>query len=298
MLKKQLLWVVLASWSSYSYSESISPYYGQTGNAAAGGYTWDMNNILPLGVPGLDINTVIYRYTPYKTPEDAMKVHIQNENALGSGYIFRETDDWTGQPGGVEIRKAVPVIPGIPREAWGTGSVAVEGTGTVEDASVIYTYKADPCYDPQYSPNCPGYVTPMPDIPEVDVSSLYNVLDDENVNLDNETDLSLIEDTEDISEEDNNESEEDARRKIRLESAMSAIDNAILIAETQRISMMNAASNAALVSSSYYATIPGGAYKDSVVLNDKKLPENKKGLRNGLAQQLLHNKMIEAQYRK
>ena len=47
---------------SYSYSESITPYYGTTGNAASGGNTWSMDNVLPVP-PGLDINGVIYDMT-------------------------------------------------------------------------------------------------------------------------------------------------------------------------------------------------------------------------------------------
>ena len=50
------------------------------------------------------------------------------------------------------------------------------------------------------------------------------------------------------------------------------------------------------MNSYYAATINGGTYTDSVGLVDTQLPENKQGLRNGLAQQILHDKMIEMQY--
>ena len=59
MLKKLLLTAVLVYLPSYSYSESISPYFGTTPNAAAGGHTWSMGTVLPTP-PGLDINGVIY----------------------------------------------------------------------------------------------------------------------------------------------------------------------------------------------------------------------------------------------
>jgi hypothetical protein len=65
MLKKLLLMGVLVFWPSYCYSESIQPYFGTTPNAAAGGNTWIMNNVLPTP-PGLDINGVIYNYTIQK----------------------------------------------------------------------------------------------------------------------------------------------------------------------------------------------------------------------------------------
>ena len=44
------------------------------------------------------------------------------------------------------------------------------------------------------------------------------------------------------------------------------------------------------------ATIPGGSYSDNVILIDKKIDDNKQGLRNGLAQQLLHEQMVGMQY--
>src|SRR6056300_1804319 len=127
MSKKLLLMGVLVFWPSYSSSESITPYFGTTPNAAAGGNQWIMNNVLPTP-PGLDINGVIYNYTIQTNVDDSVNVHVQNENANGTGYIFRETDEWKpGSLGGTEINKVVPVVPGIPRQAWGDGSIEVEG---------------------------------------------------------------------------------------------------------------------------------------------------------------------------
>jgi hypothetical protein len=49
--------------------------------------------------------------------------------------------------------------------------------------------------------------------------------------------------------------------------------------------------------SAYYATqLDGGAYAETLTLVDVKLPENQLGLRNGLAQQLLHEQLIDLQY--
>jgi hypothetical protein len=46
-------------------------------------------------------------------------------------------------------------------------------------------------------------------------------------------------------------------------------------------------------------SIPGtDFYADEEIYQDKKIPENQRGLRNGLAQQLLHEKMVEMQYEK
>jgi hypothetical protein len=300
MLKKLPLLVVLVCWVGYSYSESIAPYYGTTPNAASSGNTWSMDGVLPSGIPGLDIDLVIYNYTPIKETQDDMKVHVQNENADGTGYIFRETDDWSGVQGGIEIRKVVPVTP-VNRSQWGDGSIEVEGTGTVEDASVIYNYRVDPCYDPQFDPNCPGYQTPQPpEIETVDLDSLYDPLEDESVkNATASTETEQYDDEESKSDEDKDKEEEEEEKdsKERLEKALASADNTLMFAEAFAQDQLLQSMNMAINMNSYYsATINGGVYKESIVLVDKQLPENKKGLRNGLAQQLLHEKMILMQY--
>ena len=296
MLKKLLLGVLVGFYPYYCYSDNIAPYYGTTGNAAQGGYSWSMKDILP-APPGLDINGVFYRYTANKNPEDDMKVHVQNKNANGTGYIFRDTEDWSASPGGIEVRKVIG-IGDIPREAWGDGSIEVEGTGTVNNASVIYSYKVDPCYDPQFSPSCPGYKVPIPDIPEVKIE-LYDATQDEYVNLNSEEKLSIEENEERLSEKEEEEkkAEEEKKRKYRLEKLMSVSDTAALFAETQMIEQMNGIMQNQLNNTYLAATIPGGQYKETIVLVDTKLPENKAGLRNGLAQQLLHEKMVSQQYK-
>jgi hypothetical protein len=280
---------------SYSYSESIQPYFGTTPNAAAGGHTWSMGTVLPTP-PGLDINGVIYSYTPNKNTEDDMKVHVQNEK-VGGGYIFRETDDWSGAPGGIEIRKVVPVIPQLPRELWGDGSIEVEGTGTVEDTNVIYSYKVDPCYDPQFDPNCPGYVVPVPVIPEVDVSTIYDATQDEYVTLSNEERVTIEENEEVLEEIDEEEEEEEEKRKreYRLQ-ALADTNAALLIGQDLQLLAMNRAVQTIIDNTYLKTSIPGGEYKDTLVLVDKKIDENKQGLRNGLAQQLLHEQMVDMQY--
>ena len=302
MLKRLLLSVGLVFWAHCSYSESIAPYSGQTGNAAAGGNTWSMDNHLPPNVPGLDINGVIYNYTINKNVEDSVSVTIQNERANGTGYMFREQDDWLpGSLGGTEINKVVPVVPSN-RELWGDGSITTQGNGSVSDPTVIYTYRVDPCYDPQFDPNCPGYQVPMPDIYEVDLTTLYDPLNDENIDLDRTVDMERIENEEDeeqkseeeLAEEEEQEKEE---RAMRLEKALAEADNSVMFAQAMAQAQVLAAVNAATNMNSYYSTtIPGGEYKENVVLVDKELPNSKRGLRNGLAQQLLHEEMINMQY--
>ena len=46
----------------------------------------------------------------------------------------------------------------------------------------------------------------------------------------------------------------------------------------------------------YAAELDGGSYADTTVLVDGKLPENQRGLRNGLAQQVLYEQIIDLQY--
>ena len=299
MLKKLLLLVGLGCWPGYSYSESIAPYYGTTPNAAGNGQSWSMDSILPSGIPGLDINLVIYDYTPIKETKDDMIVHIQNKNANGTGYIFRESDDWSGLQGGVEIRKVLPVIP-TNRSNWGNGSIEIEGTGSIENSSVIYNYRVDPCYNSQFDPNCPGYKPYVPEIETVNLDDLYDPLNDNSVqNALAETDEEQYKDEEQESDEDlkKKEEEEEQDSKDRLERALAAVDNTMMFSEAFAQDQILQSLNMAINMNSYYsASVPGGAYTESIALVDKKLPENKRGLRNGLAQQLLHEKMIEMQY--
>ena len=284
---------VLVFWPSYCYSESIQPYFGTTPNAAAGGNTWIMNNVLPTP-PGLDINGVIYNYTIQKDVNDSAKVHVQNENVNGTGYIFRETDEWqAGSLGGTEIRKVVPVIPNLARELWGNGSIEVEGNATVEDPNVVYMYKVDPCYDPQFDPNCPGYKVQIPEIEIVDIDSIYS--------SNNETiEIATTETDYDIYEEDElleSDEEDEEREKMRLEAALAAVDNSEIFANAFAQAQILISMNMAIQMNSYYAAnIQGGVYNDSLTLVDKKIEDNKQGLRNGFAQQLLHEQMIQEQY--
>ena len=284
---------VLVFWPFYCYSESIQPYFGTTPNAAAGGNTWIMNNVLPTP-PGLDINGVIYNYTIQKDVNDSAKVHVQNENVNGTGYIFRETDEWqAGSLGGTEIRKVVPVIPNLARELWGNGSIEIEGNATVEDPNVVYMYKVEPCYDPQFDPNCPGYKVQIPEIEIVDIDSIYSSNSETIEIATTETDYDIYEEDELLEPEE----EDEEREKMRLEAALSSVDNSEMFANAFAQAQILISMNMAIQMNSYYAAnIQGGVYNDSLTLVDKKIEDNKQGLRNGFAQQLLHEQMIQEQY--
>lgn len=298
MLKKLLPLAALVLLPGYSFSESVAPYYGQTGNAASDGNSWDMDTYLPPDIPGLDINGIIYNYTIQKDVDSSVDVTIQNENRRGTGYVFQETDRWRpGSLGGTEINKVVPIVP-LNREHWGTGSITVDGQGSVEDPNVVYMYRVDPCYDPQFDPNCPGYEVQMPDIPEVDLSTIYDpTVDSQIVQYEDKAQYS---DDEELSDDEKKEreSEEEKDSSERLEKALAAAENSALFAQSLAAAQQLEALNRATEMNSYYSTtIPGGNYTDTVTLNNKRIPENRKGLRNGLAQQILHEKMIDMQYK-
>ena len=276
----------LALLPSYSYS---NPYtYGATGNAASTSLSWGMDSILP-SITGVDINGLLYRYTTIKDPDADMKVHVGNLNANGDGYIFRETDDWSGVAGNTII-KSFPVS-NIPASNWGTGSIEVEGKGRVEDAVVIYSYRVDRCYDPQSDPSCAGYIKPMPDLPEIVV---YNALEDGAV-------VSTLE-TEDYQYDEDGKlilSEEEEEEKTRIEMGLTASANALTLFKAQGqndiIMSINKQTNIAMY---YNANINGGTLNDAAGLQDGTIKDNKKALRNNLAQQILHEQMVDMQYNK
>ena len=271
---------------SYSYSE---PYtYGATSNAASNALSWAMDSILP-SIGGVDINGLLYRYTTVKDPDANMKVHVGNHNASGDGYTFRETDDWSGVPGNT-IVKSFP-LSNIPASQWGTGFVEVEGEGTVKDAVVIYNYRLDKCYDPQSDPTCAGYVKPMPVLPEVIV---YNALEDDAV-------LDTLEADEFQYDEDGKLilDEEEEEEETRIEMGLTASANALTLFKRQNQSDIILAINKQTNINMYYnAKINGGTLNDAAGLKDGTIPDNKKALRNNLAQQVLHEKMVDMQYNK
>ena len=275
----------LALSASSSYSEPFT--YGATGNAAYSGLNWSMGSVLP-SVPGLDINGLIYRYTTVKNTEDAMKVHVNNLNALGSGYIFRETDDWSGVPGN-RITKSF-ALGNTPGVNWGNGSISVDGTGSVQDAVVVYSYRIDACYDPQLNSGCVGYVKPAPPVVDVEV---YNTLEDELIlaALDSDTNFKYDQDGNRIVDDEGEE------RETRLEMGLTASNNALTMVRVQgQAEIINAINLQTDLAMYYNSTINGGRYGDVKTLTDANLPDNSKALRNNLAQQLLHEQMVQMQY--
>ena len=263
---------------------------GTTDNAASAGYNWVMQNVLPQQA-GLEVNNVIYRYTAVKDTDADMVVTVQNEDAQNPGqYIFREVDDWSQKPGKA-IFKVVPQ-PNILIDRWGDGSIQVEGDGSVEDAQVTYDYRYDPCFDPQSSPECPGYVPPIPDIYEPDLTEFYDT---------NNRFIDENEERKKIDAEDGDDEERERRKamiqkkKERLEIALGGINSALLTADaTAKHNELLALS---IVPESYTVqTIPLTTYEETVSLDGGELPDNKKARRVSFAQQLKHEQMVNLQY--
>lgn len=283
----------LALYSSYSYSEIV---HNTTQNAAASGQEWVMSNIIPQ-YTGLTINSVTYQYTTMKNAQDQMVVSIQNKSVGTAGYIFRSVDDWSGLPGNT-ISKNVPVLPSnAPYKLWGDGQIAVEGQGLVVDPSVFYNYSYDPCNDnPLYSPNCPGYAAALAKQQLDMIPEMPSVVVDQNESYDNANVLPdyYNEDEEMVNKDRDLDAEErERRKKLGIKAAENTLTQANQISQSQLIDVMNYTPG---FQNYYVVAIAGGLYKDNDMYKPKNLPENKKGLRVGLAQQLMHEKMIEEQY--
>ena len=276
---------VIALTTALMAPEVHSEYlYGISGNMAGAGHTWGMNNIGPSNQRGMRINGVFYQYTPVKNTEDDMLVHVRNKR-VGGGYIFSSTDDWSGLPGGIPITKGF-TIDNLPIELWGDGSIDVEGNGLVTDANVVYSYKYNnDCLTPMSDPSCPGYMDAVLSMLGNAEVEAYDPMGDENIS-------DVMDEKVDLEEE----SEEEEDKEI-LENILSSVDDSVLSANvlSQNL-LMFALTNAVTMNTYYDKKLAGGTYKETVVLDGGNLPDNKKGARAGLAQQLLHTKMVSMQY--
>jgi len=282
----RLVVALLAIYATNAHSEYL---YGLTGNMAGAGHTWGMN-IGPSGSQSLKINGVFYQYTPVKNTEDDMVVHVRNKRFGTNEYIFSSTDDWSGLQGGIPITKGF-VIDNLPIELWGDGSIDIEGTGSVVDANVVYSYKYNnDCITPMSDPSCSGYIDAVLSMMGESKIEVYDPLADENI-------ADVIDEKAELDEEVQQEDDEKVKAKDRLQRMLSGVNDSILYANvTSQNLLMFAMSRNNNLSPYYDKRLAGGEYEETVALNDGKLPDNKKGARVGLAQQLLHTEMVNAQY--
>jgi len=77
---------------------------------------------------------------------------------------------------------------------------------------------------------------------------------------------------------------------------LSIVNTALLTAEAQAQAAELIAMN--FIPKSYYQAIPDNKYEEKVVLDGGNIPDNRNGRRVGLAQQLLHDQMVDSQYNK
>ena len=189
-------------------------------------------------------------------------------------------------------KRQVPVAD-IPIDYWGDGSIEIEGKGSVEDPSVIYTYKYDTCYDPQSSPECPDYQEPY---------RLEDILPKEEYVDPEQEEYMRLEMEKQYKLEQQKEQEEYERRKrmskvkVDLEKLLGGLNTQALsesaILQEQALFAMN------YIPVSYTNALQGGTYQDVPMLKDGYIPRNKKARRVGLAQQRKHEEMLNLQYDK
>ena len=236
---------------------------------------------------GLDISGVLYNYTTVKNVVDDFTVTIENDK-VGSGYVFQDTEDWSGKHGG-KVQNVIP-LPYTPIEQFGDGRIRGTGTGSIEDVTILYMYRWDLCRNAQNDESCPNYIPPLPVIPKIEI---YDALDDEYVaEATDKTDSELYD-----KEVENKESTEEDEEEERLEIALASSGNALTIANTTTQSAILQSMNIATNINSYYvANIPSTVYRDTILLQDKDIVDNRLVFRS-LTQEQLHNEMVQEQYK-
>lgn len=242
-----------------------------------------MTNVLP-NYSGLSVNSLSYRYTAIKSPGDSFAVTVQNLDTQG-GYIFRNTDDWSGRPGNT-ITKSFALEP-VSGSRWGSGSITTQGVGEVSNPYVLYGYRYDTCSAAVIvDPKCPGYKTSTAS------TSIYDPLQDDAVRAALEAKKQL------------GETEEEQRRnRAMLETpdakkpaASKTAQNSLVTAEALNLANAFESLNNAPAFMPYYAALPGGVYQDVLKYAEQKLPQNRNSLRFNLSQQVLHTKLVDLQY--
>ena len=290
----------MAASSSYCYSDIT---YGVTNNAANNGLSWSMGTVLPDSTPNyieLEVNGLAYRYTITKDPTTDSKVHIRNEHAVNDGYIFEHTDNWSGFPGGT-IQKYFR-FPYTYADQWGDGEIAVEGDGTISNATVTYNYKMEvneqlmKCANtPLADPTCRGYAEALADY-------LQNMDVEPDINdpfYDEWVQAALAAESDDKRQEEVEEEltlEEETEEEERLEVTLGG-ENSIeeMVDTSQQQTILAALAQVPKIEPYYSVTIPGGQYADTLVLKDNIIKDNRRALRN-LSSDKNHRKMVRSQY--
>ena len=280
-------------YSSYCYSDT---YYDTTGNAAANGLNWSMSGILPDSSPAwitVQINGLTYRYTMNKDQSANVQVHVRNEDPVNGGYVFEETDNWDGLPGAT-IQKYFR-LGYTDASRWGDGEIAVEGDGTVTDPMVIYNYKVDindmlmKCAStPLADPSCPGFMDAL-------LEYLKNLKDpDPNDPFYDQWVQAQLEKETDLEEEDLKKKDESKEES--LEKRMGGKNTVDAMVDTkQQEALLAQLADVGKIEPYYQVEIQGGEYEETLKLEDKEIPDNRRALRS-LASDAKHRTMVRSQY--
>jgi len=157
---------------------------------------------------------------------------------------------------------------------------------------VVYSYKYNnDCITPISDPSCPGYIDAVLAMMGNEKIEAYDPLADENI-------ADVIDEKAELDEDVQQEDEEKAEAKDRLQRMLSGVNDSILYANVSSQNLLMFAMSRNNNLSPYYdKKLSGGTYTETVVLSDGELPDNAKGARAGLAQQILHADMVSMQYK-
>ena len=239
----------------------------------------------------VEVNGITYRYTMTKDPNSDALVHVRNEDAIDGGYVFEETDDWSGVPGAT-IQKFFR-LPYIDSTRWGDGEIAVEGEGQVSDATVVYNYKlvvdeqGIKCISPLSDPTCPGFLAALREhLAGLDSLNPDDPFYDEWVQAQLEKEAELEEEEVSAKEDSNEES---------LETQLNAKNTIEDLNDSKQAEMLAQLTQTQTIEPYYTTYIPGGEYNDVITLEDTILPDNPRALRN-FANDTNHREMVRSQY--
>ena len=254
-----------------------------------------MGTVLPDASPPwvtVQINGLTYRYTMNKDPNADAQVHVRNEDPVNGGYVFEETDNWNQLPG-TTIQKYFR-LPYTDSSRWGTGEIVVEGEGQVTDPIVTYNYKMDiddqlmKCAaTPLADPSCPGFREALLAYLKSNEISPDDPFYDEWVQAQLNQEVELEEEEVDQKEE---------QKEENLEKRMGGRNSVEAMVDTkQQEAMLAELASVGTIQPYYSVQIQGGEYEETLKLEDKEIPDNRRALRS-LASDANHQKMIRSQY--
>lgn len=258
---------------------------------------WSLADVLPPQA-GLTVGSVRYTYEVQKQVEDAFTVHIEMLDNTNTNVLHERIDDWSGLPG-QKILRTEPVDD-LVIERLGNGQIRTEGDGTISNTDVRYGYTYDTCFDPITDPTCPGYAAALLAFlkdnglldQSVDVEDPYWNDVVQKV-LNEQTPEQRVEEEVEETLEEEKEEEENLEKMLAIKSGANKLADEV----AQGAILAALASNEKIVDYTTMAQIPGGILQNEIPLTDKKINDNRKAaVRMGLAQDKIHNALVDLQY--